>query len=202
MRIEVWADIVCPWCYIGKRKLERAIAAAGIADVEIVPRAFQLDPRAPAESEPTIDHLAKKLRMAPPQVASMMARVTSVAREVDLEYHLERTRSGNTRPAHRLLKRAAKSGDPRQAWEHLYRAYFTEGRSLFDDAALAQLADELAIPAADREAEVDAEIDTDLEKARELGITGVPFFVANGRVAVSGAQPEEVMIQMLRRASA
>jgi predicted DsbA family dithiol-disulfide isomerase len=197
MEVEVWADVVCPWCFIGKRKLDLAIKQLG-EPVTVIQRAFQLDPSAKG-SKRTVDMLVQKYGRSEAEVKQMMGHVTSVAAEVGLEYHLDRTLSGNTRDAHRLLKHA---GTP-AAWEHFYQAYFRDGRSLFDHDALGALAKELGITdakevlASDRYAQ---EVNEDLLMAREIGVSGVPFFVVERRLAASGAQPVETLVALLKEA--
>lgn len=203
MEVEVFADIVCPWCYIGKRKLEAAVKLAGI-EVKITERAFQLDPTAPAVPRRTVELLGEKYRMSEAHVHQMMKRVTDAGAEVGLTYHLERTLSGNTLMAHRLLKHAESAGMGTKAWEHFYRAYFTDGRSLFDAASLETLSEEIGLKGA-RDVLASDEymgvVEQDFALAREFQITGVPFFVADRRLAVSGAQPAEVLADMLQQAT-
>jgi len=203
MDIEVWADVVCPWCYIGKRKLENAIATYG-KPVNVVYRAFQLDPTTPVdETRLTTEVIAQKYRRSPAEVQGMIGNVTSVAAEVGLEYHLDRTRSGNTLLAHRLLKLAAHQGKGNEAWEHLYRAYFTNARSLFDVASLTVLADEVGVSGARETLAQTAfadEVEAEFKTAREIEVTGVPIFLANRQLAMSGAQPSELIVRMLQQA--
>lgn len=199
MRIELWADVVCPWCCIGKRHLELALAEWA-QPVEIVYRAFELDPRQ-SHTEPTTEMLARKYRRTKEQVAQMMTHVESAAANVGLEYHLQKTLVGNTIDAHRVLKLAAAQGKGEQAWARAYRWYFTEARSLFDHESLRAFGRELKLTDVDdvlvsnRYAD---EVKADERRAHEIGVQGVPFFVFDDRVAVEGAQPPEILLRALR----
>ncbi|MEY3733803.1 MAG: hypothetical protein RL347_1162 [Actinomycetota bacterium] len=210
MKIEVWADVVCPWCYIGKRRLQSALAERGIADeVEIVHRAFQLDPTASTTTAPTIDHLAAKYGVSRDEALAMMSNVTEVAAGEGLEYHLDRTMTGNTRNAHRLVL-WAQDQDPvvaQRLLEAMYSAYFVQGRGVFSTDDLVALAAESGLEAdAAREmlagsAYLDQVVE-DQVLARTFGANGVPFFVIDRAYGVSGAQPVEVFLQAIDQARA
>ena len=210
MQIEVWADVVCPWCYIGKRRLQSALAERGIADdVEIIHRAFQLDPTASTTTAPTIDHLAAKYGVSRDEALAMMSNVTEVAAGEGLEYHLDRTMTGNTRNAHRLVL-WAQDQDPvaaQRLLEAMYSAYFVQGRGVFSTDDLVALAAEVGLDAdAAREmlagsAYLDQVVE-DQVLARTFGANGVPFFVIDRAYGVSGAQPVEVFLQAIDQARA
>ena len=210
MRIEVWADVVCPWCYIGKRRLQSALAERGIADeVEIVHRAFQLDPTASTTTAPTVDHLAAKYGVSREDARAMMSNVTEVAAGEGLEYHLDRTMTGNTRNAHRLAL-WAQDQDPlvaQRLLEAMYSAYFEQGRGVFSTDDLVALAAEVGLDAdAAREmlagsAYLDQVVE-DQVLARTFGANGVPFFVIDRAYGVSGAQPVEVFLNAIDQARA
>ena len=210
MKIEVWADVVCPWCYIGKRRLQSALAERGIADeVEIVHRAFQLDPTASTTTAPTIDHLAAKYGVSRDEALAMMSNVTEVAAGEGLEYHLDRTMTGNTRNAHRLVLWAQEQ-DPvaaQRLLEAMYSAYFEQGRGVFSIDDLVALAAESGLEAdAAREmlagsAYLDQVVE-DQVLARTFGANGVPFFVIDRAYGVSGAQPVEVFLNAIDQARA
>ena len=210
MQIEVWADVVCPWCFIGKRRLQRALAERGLTDeVEIVHRAFQLEPAASTATSPTIDHLAAKYGVSREEALAMMANVTEVAAGEGLDYRLDRTMSGNTLDAHRLVL-WAQQADPEAAQrllEVMYSAYFEQGRGVFSVDDLGDLAAEAGLDsAAAREmlagsAYVD-DIVSDQALARSFGANGVPFFVIDRTYGVSGAQPVEVFLSALDQARA
>jgi predicted DsbA family dithiol-disulfide isomerase len=205
VQVEIWADVVCPWCYIGKRRFEAALAQfRHREDVDVVHRSFQLDPSAPpGVTRPTRDVLAAKYGGA--DLDQMFARVEGVAAAEGLDYHLARSTSGNTVDAHRVLHAAAAAGLSDKAWELFYRAYFTEGRSVFDRDSLVELAVEAGLAREDAEAVLDSDdfataVEDDTHAAAALGATGVPFFVADRRIGVAGAQPVEVMLAMLEQA--
>ena len=210
MQIEVWADVVCPWCYIGKRRLQSALAERGIADeVEIVHRAFQLDPTASTTTAPTIDHLAAKYGVSRDEALAMMSNVTEVAAGEGLDYHLDRTMTGNTRNAHRLAL-WAQDQDPliaQRLLEAMYSAYFEQGRGVFSADDLVALAAEVGLDAdAAREmlagsAYLDQVVE-DQVLARTFGANGVPFFVIDRAYGVSGAQPVEVFLNAIDQARA
>lgn len=207
MRVDIWSDVVCPWCYIGKRRFEQALERfPHKGDVEVVHRAFQLDPRAPARrTEPTLQVLAQKYGVSVEEAKGMMDRVERTAADVGLEYHLANTLSGNTSDAHRLIQLAKKLGQQDAVVERLLRAYFSEGRSLFDTESLVQLAAAAGLDAAEARRVLDdgsyaEEVAADEAEAHSYGATGVPFFVIDGRYGVSGAQPSELFAEALEQA--
>ena len=210
MQIEVWADVVCPWCYIGKRRLQSALEQRGLADdVEIVHRAFQLDPTASTTTEPTIDHLAAKYGVSRDEALAMMTNVTEVAAAEGLDYHLDLCMTGNTRDAHRLALWAQEQ-DPAiadQLLEAMYSAYFEQGRGVFTTDDLVAFASEVGLDAdAAREmlsgtAYLD-QVVQDQVLARTFGANGVPFFVIDRAYGVSGAQPVEVFLSAIDQARA
>lgn len=208
MRIDVWSDIVCPWCYIGKRRLERALEAFPDGGrVQVVHRAFQLNPGAPrGETSSRRAHLMSKYGWSDAQAEAMDARMERVAAADGLEYHLPGGVTGNTFDAHRLVHLARERGREDAALERLYRAYFTEQRSLFDRESLAALAAEAGLDPDETRRALEshayaAAVEDDIREARALGVTGVPFFVIDNQYGVSGAQSAEVFTQALTRAS-
>ena len=210
MQIEVWSDVVCPWCYIGKRRLQSALEQRGLADdVEIVHRAFQLDPTASTTTEPTIDHLAAKYGVSRDEALAMMSNVTEVAAAEGLDYHLDLCVTGNTRDAHRLALWAQEQ-DPAiadQLLEAMYSAYFEQGRGVFTTDDLVAFASEVGLDAdAAREmlsgtAYLD-QVVQDQVLARTFGANGVPFFVIDRAYGVSGAQPVEAFLSAIDQARA
>jgi predicted DsbA family dithiol-disulfide isomerase len=208
MRVDIWSDIVCPWCYVGKRRFESALAAftAG-EDVAILHRSFQLNPSAPrGQTSSRREMLMKKYRLTPEQMAATDARMTQLAAEEGLDYHLEATVTGNTRDAHQLVHLAREVARQDAMIERLYRAYFSEGRSVFDLESLAELATEVGLDAdtaraALREGRYELAVQEDLDVARRIGVTGVPFFVFNGKYGLSGAQPSSVFLEALSKAA-
>lgn len=207
MRVEVWSDVVCPWCYIGKRRLEAALASLeDPGAVEVIWRSFQLDPNAPAVAErPLRDALALKYGVSPAQVDRMIANVAAEARKEGLAFNLDLAQGGNTLDAHRLLHRARDLGFGDALKERLLRAYFTEGRPIADREVLLELWTEVGLdPAEARGAlasdELITQVRAEAQRASALGARGVPFFVFNGSHAVSGAQPQHVLRQVMEQA--
>jgi predicted DsbA family dithiol-disulfide isomerase len=203
VKVEIWSDVVCPWCYIGKRRFEAAVERFG-GDVEVVWRSFELDPGAPAVREHTAtEHLAAKYGMSVEQAEASHAQMTELAAREGLEYHFERARGGNSFDAHRLIHLAAAHGKQGEAQERVMRAYFTEGVPIGDREALIGLGEELGLDArAALESDAYADkVREDEELARRIGIQGVPFFVLDRRYGLSGAQPPEVIRQALEQAA-
>jgi len=204
VKIEIWSDVVCPWCYIGKRRLERALGEFEHADeVEITWRSFQLNPDAPAgRAEPTLDYLARRFG---PQATAMTTRVAELGRAEGLDLDFASTLTVNTRDAHRVLHLAADLGLGSAVKERLLRGHFTEGADLSDPATLAGLLAETGVPA-DRVRAVLAgteyadAVRADVEQAYAFGATGVPFFVIDRTYGISGAQPAEAFLHALRTA--
>ena len=208
LQIEVWSDIVCPWCYIGKRRLETALAELGpAAEVEVTWRSFILDPSTPAgDPRPIRESLAARKGLSDPQVREMFARVTQIAAGEGLHYDFDRARTAPTTDAHRILHFAKAHGRQAELKERLMHAYFTEGADVADHTALAGLAaeaglDEVAAKQALADGSYAADVEADIAQARAYGISGVPFFVFDQRIGVSGAQPVEVFAQALRQSA-
>jgi len=207
MRIEIWSDVVCPWCYIGKRHLEEALAAFPHRDeVEVEYRSFELDPSAPqVPVETTVESLAKKFGTDVPGARQLMTRADGAAAAVGLEFHHADTPHARTVDAHRLLHLAKDAGLQAELKEALLAAYFTRGESMGDHAVLERVAVAAGLDPV-RVAEVlegdeyaDA-VAADIAQARAYGAGGVPFFVVDQTYGVSGAQPTEVFSQLLDRA--
>jgi predicted DsbA family dithiol-disulfide isomerase len=207
VQIEIWSDIVCPWCAIGKRRLELALERFPHADaVEVVWRSFELDPDAPATSDvDLVERLATKYGVSREQAAAMDERVTRIAAEDGLRFRFDVARPGNTFDAHRLLHLAAERGVQHAVADRLLAGYQSEGEPIADPDALVRLAvqggldaDEVrAVLAGDRYADA---VRADEAEARALGVRGVPFFVFDRRYAVSGAQPADLLLEVLERA--
>lgn len=209
MRIDVWADLVCPWCFIGKRRLQRALEEYENDDVTIVHRAFQLDPSASTHCEPTVDHLAAKYGVTGEQALAMMSDVTQVAAGEGLDYHLDRTMTGNTREAHRFVLWVQDTAPDKTQplLDDLYSAYFERGARVFTVEDLEPFALTHGIDVPDMRQMLESRdyvdvVSRDQADARDLGSNGVPFFVFDDAIGVSGAQPTEVFLQALARASA
>lgn len=206
MKVEIWSDVVCPWCYIGKRRFENALAGFEHRDqVEVIWRSFQLDPNAPANThEPLNELLAGKYGVSLAQATAMNERVTGIAAEEGLEYHLDRAKHSNTFDAHRLIHLAAKHGKQAEMKERLMRAYFTEGEPIGDTDTLVRLASDIDLDAAEARAvltggDFAGEVKADLQRARAFGIRGVPFFAIDEKYGISGAQPTEVFDEALEQ---
>ena len=209
LKVEIWSDVVCPWCYIGKRRFEAALARFAHRDeVELVWRSFELDPAAPpspAEQGRYVELLAAKYGRSLEQAQQMLDAMTATAAQEGLEFRFDVARPGNTFDAHRLLHLALAHGVQDALKERLDRATFHEGSPASDPAALRALAVEVGLPAkevdevlaSDRYAD---SVRRDEAQARAYGISGVPFFVVDGTYGISGAQPAEVVLQALETA--
>jgi predicted DsbA family dithiol-disulfide isomerase len=206
MHVEIWSDIACPWCYVGKRRFEAALAAFEHRDeVTVTWRSFELDPEAPRERP--VDgatHLAEKYGTSREQAVAMQQRMTDVAAEEGLAFRFDIARAGNTFDAHRLIHLAAAHGMQDAMKERLMAAYLTEGEPIGDPATLEKLAVAAGLPedevrdvlAGDRFA---ADVREDETTAAQFGIHAVPFFVVDRALGASGAQPSEVFGELLRR---
>ncbi len=207
MRIEIWSDVVCPWCYIGKRHLEEALAQFPHRDeVEVEYRSFELDPSAPqVPVETTVESLAKKFGTDVAGARDLMTRADGAAAAVGLTFRHADTPHARTVDAHRLLHLAKESGHQGVLKEALLAAYFGRGESVGDHDVLRRVAVAAGLDAG-RVDEVLASdefadaVETDIAQARAYGAGGVPFFVVDQRYGVSGAQPTEVFAQLLERA--
>ena len=207
MKVEIWSDIVCPWCYIGKRRFEAALAQFEARDqVEIVWRSFELDPTTPREMDGfTTDRLAAKYRISRTEADAMEAHVTELAAAVGLDYRLGAARIANTFDGHRLIHLATKYGLQDAMKERLLKAYFTDSLSLGNHDTLVQLAVETGLSADEARQSLSDEhyaaaVKADERRAARFGITGVPFFLFDEKYAVSGAQPAELFLTALERA--
>ena len=207
MQVEIWSDVVCPWCYVGKRRFEQALARFPHADeVTVTFRSFELDPDAPASRTGTHDeHLARKYGLTVERARQLNEQMTQTAAAEGLDFHFERIRGGNTFDAHRLLHLARDRGLQLELKERLLLATFTEGEPVADRDALVRLAAEVGLDAdeARRVLDSDAYADAvrgDERQAAAYGITGVPFFVVDAKYGVSGAQPAAVQLEVLQRA--
>ena len=205
MIIDVWSDVVCPWCFIGKRRLEKALAAFDHRDeILIRHRAFQLQPDA-KEVVPTGKHLAEKYRVSEDQVKEMQANVCAVADGEGLCYNLDDTLSGNTFDAHRLLLYAATINKQDELLEAMYSSYFEKSLPLFSHQDICSVAESVGISAVDvmKVLESDQytnEVLADRDLASQLGATGVPFFVVDMKYGISGAQPLEAFVETINAA--
>jgi predicted DsbA family dithiol-disulfide isomerase len=207
VHVEIWSDIACPWCYVGKRRFEAALAGYEHRDdVTVTWRSFELDPGAPADRGVSgAEHLAAKYGMGVEQAQARQSQLAALAADDGLDLRFDRVRGGNTFDAHRIVHLAEAHGVQDSMEERLMRAYLTEGELMSDPTTLARLAAEVGLPAG----EVDellagdgfaAEVRDDERTGAALGITGVPFFVVDRAFGASGAQPPEVLRALLERA--
>lgn len=209
IKIDVWSDIACPWCYIGKRNLERGLAQTAADDdaprVEVVFHSYELSPDTPVDFEGSeTDFLAGHKGMPAEQVQQMLDRVTGIAAQAGLNYRFDLLRHTNTVKAHELLHAAKAQGRQAEMAERLMSAYFEEGRHVGRIDDLVELAAEAGLDADDVRDALDtqrylSDVRQDQEQARAYGITGVPFFVIDGTYGVSGAQPPEAFAQVARQ---
>ena len=207
MDVEIWSDVVCPWCYVGKRQFEDALRRFGHADqVTVSWRSFELDPNSPREVGMSMDRiLERKYGMSVDQARAANAQMTSLAAGLGLEYHLDQVRAGNTFDAHRLIHLAATHGQGGAMKERLLAAYFTEGRSVGDHATLAELAGEVGLDPVEVTDTLAgqafaADVRADEARGSALGATGVPFFVIDETYGVAGAQGADALLGALERA--
>jgi predicted DsbA family dithiol-disulfide isomerase len=207
MEVEIWSDIACPWCYVGKRRFEAALAAFDSRDeVNVTWRSFELDPGAPRERE--VDgatHLAQKYGTTRERALEMQRTMTEAAAGDGLDFRFDIARAGNTFDAHRLVHLGAAHGAQDAMKERLMRAYLTEGEPIGDPQALERLAIDAGLPADEvREAlateRFTEEVRDDERTAHSLGINAVPFFVVDRAFGASGAHPPEALLQLLERA--
>ena len=207
MRVDVWSDLVCPWCYVGKRRFEKALARFD-DEVQIVHRSFQLNPAAPRDRiSSRREMLMERYRLSPAQAMQMDARMTQTAAAEGLEFHLDGTLTGNTFDAHQLMHLAYARGVQDAVIERFYRAYFIEQQSLFTQDSLVALATEAGLTRDEAAATLlenryAEAVKEDIEIAKQLGVTGVPFFVVDDRYGISGAQAPETFLQVLQQAAA
>ena len=206
MRIDVWSDLVCPWCGLGKHRLDAALdRLPDREDVQVVYRSFQLDPNAPAQPQTVRQLLRSRYGLDEAGFAEVTGRVESLASAEGLvPYHVGDNLTGNTALAHELLALAAEHGVAEAAWDRLYRAHFGERRSIFDLESLVELGSEIGLDRnAVREAletrRYSSRVAADAADARRMGVTGVPFFLIDGRYGISGAQPSEVLLHVIQQ---
>jgi predicted DsbA family dithiol-disulfide isomerase len=206
MRIEVWSDVICPWCGLGKHRLDAALAQLGDGvPLEIAYRSFQLNPNAPIEPEPVHDLLRRRYGLDEEGFRQSTGRIEAMAEAEGLDpYHVGDNLSGNTALAHQLLAMATDKGKSEAGWNRLYRAHFGERRSIFNPESLVELGGEIGLnPAEIRKAlktgRYEPAVEADLAEARSMGVTGVPFFAIDRRYGISGAQPAEVLADVFRQ---
>ncbi len=202
IKVDIWSDVQCPWCYIGKRKFEAGVVAFG-GEVEVEYHSFELAPDTPVDFDgTTADYLSQRKGMPLEQVTVMLERVTDIAASVGLDYHMDDVHQTNTVKAHELLHFAKSKGLQLEMKERLLKAYFVEGKHVGRVADLADLAAEIGLDRTDATAALESgsflpAVKADVALAQEYGIQGVPFFVIDGKYGISGAQDPEAFANAL-----
>ncbi|WP_154793283.1 DsbA family oxidoreductase [Occultella kanbiaonis] len=205
IKVDIWSDIACPFCYIGKRKFEAGVAASGVP-VEVVYHSYELAPDTPEDvTESHAQLLAKKMRVSVPQARLMEQQLTDTARSAGLEFDYEQLKPARTLKAHQVLHYAKMHGKQVEMKERLMRAYFTDGRDIGKLDELAELAAEIGLDRDDLVRVLETgryleEVQADIRQAQAYGIRGVPFFVIDGKYGVSGAQEPAAFAQALTQA--
>jgi predicted DsbA family dithiol-disulfide isomerase len=206
VQVEIWSDVVCPWCYVGMARFEKALDAFPHADeVQVVHRSYELDPTAfPFRSEPVLAMLSAKFGVSIDQAGAMEQQLVALAAAEGLPFRADRLH-GNTFTIHRLLHHATAQGKHDVLAEAVWAALFGEARDVFDPQVLTEIAVSVGLDAATVTAVIDGDayatdVRGDEEEARALGVTGVPFFVLAGRYAIPGAQEVEIFEQALQKA--
>lgn len=206
MKVEVWSDVMCPFCYIGKRKFEHALAKFPEKDkVKLVWKSYQLDPTiSAADDKNYTKHLQQKKGWGEKQTKEILDNVTQMAAGVGLEYHFEKAVVANSFKAHRLAHYAGKFGLQDSAEEALFIAHFIEGKDISDDETLANIGFSIGLEKQNvvqflSTEEMSNEVKKDIQEAEQIGVTGVPFFVFDRKYAISGAQDESVFLNTISK---
>lgn len=206
MKIEIWSDVSCPFCYIGKKHLESALKKYdGTENVEIVWKSFMLDPTLPEVNDQSVyEMLSEKKGIPLGQVKQMTAHVERMGKEAGIDYDFSKPKSVNTYKAHLLIQLAKQHNLGEKAEEQLFQAYFMRGLSVADSSVLMQIGKEIglsdeALSELFTQQDLKVRVEADLYEARTIGISGVPFFLFNDRYAISGAQPVEAFLQTLQK---
>lgn len=205
LKVQIWSDVVCPWCYIGKRRFEAALEQFD-GDVEVEWKSFELNPGAPQSYDKPLDEqLASKYRTSPEGARRMIDQMSDRAAEEGLDFDLIHAQGGNTLDAHRLIHFAAERGKGDQMKERLLSAYMTERKPISERSTLTELAGEVGLDGEQVSAmfatdEFEQAVRDDEEQARQIGVRGVPFFLVGGQYGVSGAQSPDALVDVLERA--
>ena len=209
LRVDIWSDIACPWCYIGKRRFEAGVAEFGKqhpeVEIEIESHSYELAPDTPDNySGSEVDFLTTHKGMPRERVEDMLGQMTQMAALEGIEFDFEKLRHANTSRAHRVLHLAKSQGLQAEMQDRLFRAYFSEGRLVSDVETLAELGEEVGLDADEvRDAfddeEYEAAVERDITRARMLGVNGVPYFLFEEKYAVSGAQTADVFANVLEQ---
>ena len=206
MRVDIWSDVVCPFCYIGKKRLENVAKEAGI-ELEVIWHSFELDPDAPAKHDTSnTERLAKKYGRTIEQTQEMERNIAAAALSEGIQFNWEKANSGNTFNAHRIIHLAQSKGLGTEAEEAFFHAYMTEGLAIGEREVVEEIASRIGLDNAEVEYVLDTNELADFVRHDEkiaheqLNVTGVPFFVFDQRIALAGAQPREVFLQVLEQA--
>ncbi len=207
MKVEIWSDVMCPFCYIGKRKFEKALEQFPRKDeVEIVWKSFQLDPNLKTDAKTTINQmLADKKGWSLEYAQEMNNHVSKIAKAVGLDYNLNEAIVANSFDAHRFSHLAKKHHLQNEAEERLFKAYFTEGKNTADHNTIIQLGVDIGMDASEIKQMLESneyadEVRNDLQEAQQVGVRGVPFFLINRKYAISGAQESSTFLESLNKA--
>ena len=204
MRVDVWSDVVCPFCYIGKTRLERVARQKGV-QLDWVWHSFELDPEAPPlRTGNHAEHLAAKYGMTVPQAERQLDGIAGIFKSEGITFNWRQARGGNTRNAHRIIEAAQDKGLGNQAEEAFFKAYFEDGRAVGELDTVRQIAGEIGLTTEEVDgalasSEIEARLQEDFRTARQMDVRGVPFFVFENKVAVSGAQPDAAFVQAMDR---
>ena len=207
MKVQIWSDIMCPFCYIGKKNFEAALEKLPFKDeVEVEWKSYQLDPELSETSgSKTInEYLAERKRMPIAQIEQMQMRIKDMGKQVGIGFNIENAIVANTFPAHKLIHFAAKSNKANEAEELLFHAYFIDGKNIADHEVLVNIAEELGLDTDQAQYVLnsdsfDYEVQQDILEARNIGVSGVPFFVLNDKYTISGAQPADLFVEALKK---
>ncbi|WP_145409619.1 DsbA family oxidoreductase [Paenibacillus xylanexedens] len=204
MKVEIWSDVVCPLCYIGKRKFEQALSEFD-GEVDIIYKSYELHPHAPKDAqELVVEALAKKFNITVTEAKQMNGQAVALAAEVGLEYKMDNLRNSNTMDAHRLTHLAMEKGKMKETVEKLFEAHFTKEKSIHSHSILKEIGLAVGLEAEELDDLLGSDrfrdtVEADQAEASLLGIKGVPFFLFNSKYAVSGAQPKEVFLEILHK---
>ncbi|MDN4495447.1 DsbA family oxidoreductase [Ureibacillus aquaedulcis] len=208
MKVEVWSDYVCPFCYIGKRQLEQSIKDAGFeGQIEVVLKSYLLDPTTPVDTNQSVyASLSKKYNVSEEQAKEMTKNVAERAKEVGLNYNFDIMKDANTTSAHRLAKWANTKGKGKELSERLLKSYFLEGGAIGKQDVLLSLVEEVGLDQAEAQEilksnQFQDEVNQDISEAQNLGVRGVPFFVVDNKYGISGAQPKALFDQTIAQAA-
>lgn len=205
MKVEIWSDVMCPFCYIGKRRFENALKAEGVDDVEIIYRSFLLDPELATDPNKNVtEHLAEKKGISLEEAQKLNDYVTQMAAEEGLNYDLKNAVVANSRNAHRLLHFAKSKGKQAEFKEALLKAYFEEGKNIDKMDSLKSIGASVGLGEEEvgkvyNSADFTENVIEDIQRAQQIGVRGVPFFVFNEKFALSGAQPLDTFKQAIQK---